>query len=217
MPEKSEDMREFFCKRIDFYEEHMLKHWSGFYNLAASLIPDMTKTLLDLGCGTGLELDGIFRRLPNISVTGIDLTPEMLDKLKQKYSDKKLTLIEGDFFALDLEEAAFDAAISFESLHHFPAERKAELYKRLYKAIKPGGIYIECDYMVQSDEEEAAFEKELLERRKRQCVPDGKYLHFDCPLTVSHQIKLLCDAGFRGVRPLYSEDNTVLLLGGKAR
>jgi trans-aconitate methyltransferase len=34
----------------------------------AELIPDKTRTIMDLGCGTGLELDEIFIRFPQVSV-----------------------------------------------------------------------------------------------------------------------------------------------------
>ena len=38
--------------------------------------------------GTGLELDEIFRLRPDISVTGIDLEPAMLERLKAKHRDR---------------------------------------------------------------------------------------------------------------------------------
>jgi len=214
---EAEEMRAFFTARADIYEEHMLKHWAAAYGLAAALVPAMTKTLLDLGCGTGLELDYIFRRLPDISVTGIDITPEMLSRLKRKHGDKKLKLIEGDYFAVPFGEGVFDAAISFESLHHFSAQEKAGLYRRLYKALRPGGIYIECDYMARTAEEEAAFERESLEIRSSQRAKDAGYLHFDRPLSEATQISLIAGAGFKSVQTLWREENTVLLIAGRAK
>lgn len=44
------------------------------YIKMAELVPDSTEAILDLGCGTGLELDELFKRFPNVSVVGIDLT-----------------------------------------------------------------------------------------------------------------------------------------------
>lgn len=53
------------------------------YIKMAELLPHDVNNILDLGCGTGLELDEIFKTKPLIHVTGIDLTQAMLDKLKQ--------------------------------------------------------------------------------------------------------------------------------------
>ena len=81
-----EEMSDFFTKRIEDYEEHMLTEVEGCregYMKMAELIPQSTKRSLDLGCGTGLELDEIFKKLPHVKVTGIDLTQAMLDKLRK--------------------------------------------------------------------------------------------------------------------------------------
>ena len=44
-----------------------------------SHVPDNPgQAILDLGCGTGLELDALFARFPDLRVTGIDMTEEML-------------------------------------------------------------------------------------------------------------------------------------------
>ena len=85
-----EKMNEFFAARADGYEEHMLTYVEGSreaYIQMAKLLPKSCKNLLDLGCGTGLELDEIFKLFPNLDVTGIDLTQDMLDKLLQKHRD----------------------------------------------------------------------------------------------------------------------------------
>ena len=62
-----ETMSDFFTARVDGYDEHMLRDVEGCkegYPLMASLIPTNTRRLLDLGCGTGLELDEIFKLYP---------------------------------------------------------------------------------------------------------------------------------------------------------
>ena len=59
-PAKLEKMSDFFEARIDGYEAHMLNDIKGLkegYRKLAELIPVNTAKILDLGCGTGLELD----------------------------------------------------------------------------------------------------------------------------------------------------------------
>ena len=72
-----EKMSDFFAARVEGYDEHMINNVEGCregYVKMASLIPQNTQKLLDLGCGTGLELDEIFKRFPDVEVVGIDLT-----------------------------------------------------------------------------------------------------------------------------------------------
>ena len=152
-----EKMDEFFAARVDGYDEHMLNEVEGCreaYGKMAELLPANTKNLLDLGCGTGLELEGIFKRFPDVSVTGIDLAKAMLDKLSEKYQSKNITLINGDYFSTDLGQECFDTAISFQTMHHFSHEMKIGLYKKIRNSLKSGGVYIECDYMAETQDEE---------------------------------------------------------------
>lgn len=197
-----EKMRDFFTKRIDIYDEHMLNDVEGCkegYLKVAELLPENVNELLDLGCGTGLELDEIFRTKPYIKVTGIDLTQAMLDKLKEKHPDKNLTLINANYFDCDFGIETFDAALSFQTMHHFTHEDKIKLYKKIYAALRDGGQYIECDYMVEKQEEEDFYFSEYQRIREEQGLADGEFYHYDTPCTIDNQIKMLYKAGFKSV------------------
>lgn len=173
-----EKMSDFFTSRLDGYEEHMLNEVEGCkegYVKMAKLLPRTTVNLLDLGCGTGLELDEIFKTHPYIRVTGIDLAKAMLDVLRAKHPDKDLTLIHGSYFDYDFGTDRFEAIISFQTLHHYSHGQKNQLYSKVYSALKPGGRYIECDYMVTEQEEEDFFFREYERIRKEQNIPDGKF------------------------------------------
>ena len=107
-----EEMHAFFTTRADIYDAHMLEEVEGCreaYAELAQLLPKGCETLLDLGCGTGLELDGLFRLFPNLKVTGVDLTQAMLDKLLEKYPNKALTLICGDYCAVPFGQGLLTA------------------------------------------------------------------------------------------------------------
>lgn len=216
MTQKLEAMDEFFTKRLDGYDEHMINEVDGCANgykkLAQLIAKKAPSTLLDLGCGTGLELDEIFPLLPDIKVTGIDLTKSMLDRLKEKHPDKNMSLIVGDYFAVDLPDV--DAAISFQTMHHFTHEKKISLYSKIYAALSDDGIYIEGDYMCDTDEQEAEFFAEY-ERLKREQKLGGGYFHYDTPCTIKNQISMLHKAGFSSVTQVFRDGNTVILVAEK--
>lgn len=209
-----ERMTDFFERRVGEYESHMINEVEGCkeaYKKMASLIPEDTKVLLDLGCGTGLELDEIFKVLPSLSVTGIDLTEAMLKKLREKHSDKNTELICGDFFTVPLGENRFDCAVSFQTMHHFSKEKKRDLYRKINAALKDCGIYIECDYMVEAQEEEDRWFSESERLRKENCIPDGVLCHYDTPCTIENQIKLFKEAGFSKAEKVFRKENTTII------
>lgn len=197
-----EKMGEFFDARLDGYEDHQLtciESAGEFYPFTARCLPVGNVRILDLGCGTGLELGCYFPLSPNTEVTGIDLAPGMLAALKGKFPDKRLNLIQGSYFEVPLGEEVFDAAVSVESLHHFTAAEKLPLYRNLYASLKPGGFFILTDYFAPTDEYEAFYRQELLRLKQEQGITDDAFYHYDTPLTVAHEIQVLTAAGFSSV------------------
>lgn len=191
--EPVEEMADFFRVRLEGYEDHM-QLWARAYEHLAELIPKTAKTLLDLGCGTGLELDEILKNRPELTVTGIDLCPEMLEKLRQKHPG--VTTLCGDYFREKLGAEQYGCAVSVESLHHFAPEKKQGLYKKIHRALKPGGVFILVDYLACCDEEERLLMEFCRNKRAAQQIPEHVFVHFDTPLTVEHEMCLLRSAGF---------------------
>lgn len=198
----AEKMDAFFEARIDNYENIHMRNWGDVYDVVPDYLPKDINTLLDVGCGSGLELDSIYKEYPKIKVTGIDVCKAMLDKLRQKHNDKDIKLIQEDYFIYPFEKQQYDVVLSVQSLHHYKYEKKKEIYQKIFSATRKGGAYYEFDYMAQDD----AYEKLNLDyyerRRKRSNIPDDVFVHIDLPLTVKHQIELMEYAGFKNVEVL---------------
>ena len=207
-----ERMDDFFTARVDGYDEHMrenVEEDSEFYNFTASQLPQNgNEHILDLGCGTGLELEAYFEVNPTAKVTGIDLTEAMLNALKEKFKDKDITTICGSYFDVPFGEEVYDAAVSVESLHHFSKEEKIPLYTKLCKSLKSGGYFILTDYYADLDEQEDFFRRELLRIRKEENLPDDVFYHYDTPMTVAHEIEHLLAAGFSSAEEIGSWGTT---------
>jgi len=215
---KLEKMSEFFTDRVNSYDEHMMNNVEGCkeaYIKMSELLPENTKKILDLGCGTGLELEEIFKKYPNVQVTGIDLTKSMLDKLKEKYYDKDITLINTSYLDYDLGFEKFDVAISFQTIHHFSHEDKLKLYKNICDSLKPDSMYIECDYMLTDQEDEDFYFSEMQRFRKEQNLDDNEFYHYDTPCTIDNQIKLFKKAGFKTAEKVWRVENTTIIISKK--
>ena len=215
---KLEKMNEFFAARVNGYDEHMLNNVEGCklgYKKMKDLIPQNTNSLLDLGCGTGLELDEIFKVFPNLQVTGIDLTQAMLNMLKQKHPNRNMHLINASYFECDLGIKKYDIAISFQTMHHFEYSSKIELYLKIFDSIKDGCQYIECDYMVDNQDEEDFYFAENNRIRTELGIPLREFYHYDTPCTIDNQIMMYLKAGFSKAEMVFREENTTIIIAYK--
>ena len=210
-----EKMGEFFYARLDGYEAHQLTSIDAareFYPFTAACLPCFSGAcILDLGCGTGLELDWYFETAPEAKITGIDLAPGMLNVLRKKFPERSMKLITGSYFDVPFDKNAFDAAVSVESLHHFTKAEKIPLYAKLREALKPDGFFILTDYFAVSEEEEQFHRAELSRLKQEQNVADEAFYHFDTPLTVAHETEALLAAGFSSVTVLKNWGQTYTL------
>ena len=210
-----EKMGEFFDNRLDGYEGHQLNCVDSarvFYTFTASQLPMAAGcNVLDLGCGTGLELNEYFKVNPLAIITGIDLASGMLKALQAKFPDKQLTLINDSYFEVPFEKNAYDAAVSVESLHHFTLEQKIPLYKKLHDSLKESGYFILTDYMAENDEEEKKNFLELAKLKKELGISDGEFYHYDTPLTRGHETEALLAGEFSKVELLNKWPGTNIL------
>lgn len=213
-----ERMDAFFNQRAETYDNHMLVELdlSEFYGAVADCFPERSGevSLLDLGCGTGLELSRLYEKMPGLCVTGVDLSREMLKVLKRNHPDRKLTLICGSYFDAELGEESHDFALSTYSLHHFSEDEKTALYARIRGALKDGGVYVEGDYTCKTPEEQRCYLEESARLRAEAGVSGGAY-HIDTPFTAETQLRLLKTAGFKNVRLVRAWESTSLITAEK--
>ena len=212
-----ESMEDFFAARVDIYDDHMLTEMelSRFYNDIPNWIESSRRDLrlLDLGCGTGLELEGLFKKYPDMQATGIDLSPEMLTRLEEKYPDKALDLVCASYFDVDFGEA-YDAVLSVYSLHHFTEAQKLGLYRKIHEALVPGGVFINGDFTVTTPELKDLFMSQSIRIRTEHGITDGEFFHIDTPLTVETELRLLKEAGFTSIRVLHQETHASVIVAG---
>lgn len=199
----AEAMASFFDVRAEGYDAHMRHNCDldRLYGAVAAQLPETHEpiAILDLGCGTGMELHSVFRRAPNARITCIDVSAGMLDILRRNYAERaaQITTVQGSYADWAYPQQAFDCALSTYSLHHFLPERKTDIYRDILGTLKSGGCYIEADYMVREAQMEEALQE--YHRRMAQLGGDSGDYHIDIPFTPEVQRGLLRDAGFVSV------------------
>jgi len=219
-----EEMSAFFNSRAESYNEVHVGHIDGGIeskNVIASFLPAHTKSIIDFGIGTGLELKGIFDRFPNAKITGLDIAENMLDLLKKTYPDKRINLYCESYLDYDFGDNLYDAAVSVMTLHHYTHEVKTNLYRKIYQCVKQNGVYVECDYMLSAHEHENPQEvedfhfSEYQRLKDEQGLTDSMKYHYDTPCTVDNQITMLLEAGFSKVSEVWRKKDTVVLVAEK--
>ena len=89
--------------------------------------------VLDVACGTGVLFPDYLRR-GVASVTGIDISPEMVKVARSKFPDVRVICADVETAAFDKK---FDAIMVYNAFPHFPDP--AHLIEVLAGLVKPGG------------------------------------------------------------------------------
>jgi phosphatidylethanolamine/phosphatidyl-N-methylethanolamine N-methyltransferase len=162
-------------KLADLDEESLKKayrRWAPIYDktfgkIAEAGIKDTAQRanafqgrLLEVGVGTGLALP-LYD--PRLSVTGVDLSADMLSKARERVEKSALAHVEAlhemDATALDFEDSGFDLAVCMYVMTVVPDP--AQVMRELARVVKPGGTVLVCNHFSVEKGLRAAIEKRL--------------------------------------------------------
>ncbi|MDH5714936.1 MAG: class I SAM-dependent methyltransferase [Candidatus Aminicenantes bacterium] len=121
------DTEAFYINEYELYNKHL--------NI---LKPFIRGNVLDLGCGTGLQIPFLSKYAKTVS--GIDITYPLLKKAQEKFPDKaNILLIQADALNLPFPDSHFDYISSYGGMiSHIKEYEKA--FSEISRVIKPGGI-----------------------------------------------------------------------------
>jgi len=117
----------------DQYHKFHSQRAAPFYDLLALVEVHPNLKVIDLGCGTGELTRQLADKLPNSHVTGLDSSPQMLEKAAS-FVRPGLVFEQGDQSTLTGE---WDLIFSNAALHW--TENHVELIPYLFDKLKPGG------------------------------------------------------------------------------
>jgi len=207
------NVKEHFEEEATEFDKTILKlipHYPEMINSMISTIPHTDSdrfNVLDLGCGTGNVSLAVKQKFKNASISCNDIAENMIEMAKIKlenYSDIKYYT--GDFSKFEFD-GKYDVIVSSLALHHIKTdEEKKKLYSMIYDLLNSGGIFINSDCVLGSNEEltdlynkkwiefmlESVTEREVQEK----WVPQSKAEDF--PTSMINHLTWLEEIGFKG-------------------
>ncbi|MDI6736939.1 MAG: methyltransferase domain-containing protein [Nanoarchaeota archaeon] len=179
--------------------------------------------ILELGIGTGETALGLLKKVPNASITGIDLSTKMMAvaKMRLKGFEKRVKFIEADMAEFSSRQK-YDACISVLAIHHLDKKEKQKLFLKLHGALNQEGICVIGDLIIgNTRKEKSHFEHEWERHLAARLGEKGAkkwmalYRKEDMPDSISSQTAWLKKAGFRNARCLWHKGNCAVLWGKK--
>lgn len=116
--------------------------------------------VLDLGAGTGITSKLITGLLPNSNLTVVDFSKKMLGGARKKLGIKNIRYLLGDYSKLNFT-VKYDIVVSVIGIHHQNTSGKKKLFKKIFKLLKPNGVFIFGDLVTYKDKEKAALNQAL--------------------------------------------------------
>ena len=120
-----------------FNERAVLRLVRGFLRRSGA------SDVLEVGCGPGYALAEL-AGLPGAALTGIDLSPFMLDAATTRAGCARL--IHADATHLPVTDASLDAVVAIHLLGHVPGAVAATIVGEVGRVLRPGGRLIVADH-----------------------------------------------------------------------
>lgn len=166
------------------------------------------RSILVLGCGTGLEIERIDWEA---EVTAVDLSQGMIDALRRKtfYPGVALSARRDSLLTMDYGKDRYGLIVSCYVMHHFNEKQKRDIYGNIARSLLPSGVFL-CGDTVEKDpvaEQKRLAEAEALYAERG--LPFAS-LHIDVPFRMERERAVLSDAGLTDVTIAKEWTNTVL-------
>lgn len=129
------DIIEFFDRMAPQWDADMLRHDDVIAKILDGAGVREGVRVLDVACGTGVLFPDYLARNV-ISVTGVDISAEMVRIAREKFPQEKVRILCADVEELDGEDR-YDCIMVYNAFPHFPEPER--LIRFLVRLLAPGG------------------------------------------------------------------------------
>jgi ubiquinone/menaquinone biosynthesis C-methylase UbiE len=136
--------------------------------------------VLDLGCGDGVTSRTILSLCPHVQITALDseetMVAQVTENLAQYIQAGRCQVVLQDALSYlhEQPEASFDVVASALALHNLAHGDRHAVHETIFRALKPGGRFINADRFMVNEEQRFQRLSCILERFFDVFVPLGK-------------------------------------------
>jgi phospholipid N-methyltransferase len=121
--------------------------------IVASVDPEASRNLLDVGGGSGTYTISFLRAVPEMRATIFDL-PEVIEMARERLKNEGLldrtTLVPGSFYTDELPQG-HDLVLISAIIHSNSLEENLDLYKKAFRSLNSGGRILIRDHVMEPD------------------------------------------------------------------
>ena len=207
-----------FDAAVGYYDDWIKKALPGYdelFTTAASLVPFESGRpfdVVDLGAGTGLFSTHVLDAYPHARFTLVDLAEKLLDVARSRFAELpgQFAYLTADYRTIE-PPPIFDVVVSSLSIHHLTDEEKQDLFGRIYRLLRDGGVFLNVDQIrAESIEMEELYRSRWLEHVRRQGATEQQISEslerrrtFDRDALLGDQLRWLREAGFASADCVY--------------
>jgi tRNA (cmo5U34)-methyltransferase len=213
------------AEEFDSIIKKLIPHYGEMVDILASAVPfskESAFSMIDLGCGTGTISKAVKDIFPNANITCVDIAGKMLEIAKEKINGDVVS-IQADFNNFEFP-GKYDLVVSSLALHHLENDAdKMRFYQKIYSAINDGGIFINIDVVLGSDDflQKLNMEKwkDFMGKNVSAEEIENKWLKNyyteDRPAKLITHLEMLKECGFPCVDVIYKYFNYAVYTGRK--
>ena len=145
MPSPTQEVFDITASTYDADRAKLIPCYDAFYRRATDLIAHDAKNILDLGAGTGLLSQFVRQWYPDAHIILADLSEPMLEKARVRFADDSNVTFEITDYTTAPINGTYDSIVSALSIHHIDDESKRALFEKIFKALRPGGTFVNAE------------------------------------------------------------------------
>jgi tRNA (cmo5U34)-methyltransferase len=200
--------------------------YDRFYSTTVALLPFNPAAeirILDLGAGTGLLSAFIREKFPNAHLRLVDIAEAMLNRARQRLGSENVEYTVSDYGSQPIE-GQWNAIVSALSIHHLTDPAKQDLFRRIYAALVPGGVFVNAEQVSGPTPELTLryHQQWFTQVRERgatdQEIADAEYrMQADLCSSVEDQLTWMRNAGFEDADCWLKEGRFAVMSGTSTR